>query len=138
MRPFHWTQAKSVFVPELDAEHRNLHDLAADLQAGISDGAPPPIQLPRLRALLAAAEDHFSHEERMMRGAHYRLLKWHKTQHDTIRTRGAACLNRVESGDTQAAAELIEFLARWLHDHMAVADRMMAAALRANARRRAA
>ena len=138
MRPFHWTQAKSVFVPELDAEHRNLPDLAGELQASISDGAPTSVYLPGLRALVAAAEDHFSHEERMMRSAHYRLLKWHKSQHDTVRTRGAACLDRIENGDTQAAGELVEFLGRWLHDHLAVADRMMAAALRANARRRVA
>ncbi len=138
MRSFHWTIGKSVFVPELDAEHRNLYELAAEVQASVDAGAPPPVYTPGVRTLLASAADHFAHEERLMRRAHYPLLKWHTSQHDAVRTRAAACLKLLEAGDAEAGGELLEFLSRWLGDHLAVADRMMAAALRAHARQRAA
>ena len=138
MRLFHWTQAKSIFVSELDAEHRNLYKLSDEVRAAVAAGALPADYTPTVRALLAAAEEHYLHEERMMQRAHYPLLKWHKRQHDTARARAAAFLARTEAGDAEAAGQLLDFLFDWLQDHMAVADRMMAAALRAHARLHAA
>ena len=138
MRLFHWTQAKSIFVSELDAEHRNLYQLAEEVRAAVAAGALPADFTPTVRALLAAAEEHFLHEERMMQRAHYPLLKWHKRQHDTVRARASEFLTRIEAGEAEAATSMLDFLADWLHDHMAVTDRMMAAALRAYARLHAA
>jgi hemerythrin-like metal-binding protein len=138
MRPFHWTRAKSVFIAEFDAEHRNLHQIADSCYKTWSAGAPPDVIVQSVRALLDAAEDHFAHEEREMRTARYPLALWHKRQHDTVRKSGKALLTRLEGGDLQAAGELLQFLADWLHDHMAVTDRMMAASLRAHPRARAA
>jgi hemerythrin len=138
MLSFRWTQAKSVFVPELDAEHRNVHDLAREVHSSITAGVATELLMPRLRTLLSAAEDHFAHEERLMKAARYSLIKWHTRQHDTVRSRAGACIQRIEDGDPQAAEELLTFLSGWLHDHMAVADRMMAAVLRAKSWSRAA
>jgi hemerythrin len=131
MISFRWTEAKSVFVPELDAEHRNVHDLAREVHTAIISGVPAARFMPKLRCLLAAAEDHFSHEEQLMKAARYSLIKWHTRQHDTVRRRAAVCLQRIEARDSQAAEELLGFLSVWLNAHMAVADRMMAAVLRA-------
>jgi hemerythrin len=134
MRLFHWTRAKSVFMPELDAEHRSLYEMGENLHQGWRAGAPPEAMLPPLRALLAAAEEHFAHEERLMRAAHYPLLNWHKRQHETARNASRPLVARLEAGDRQAVRELLVFLSGWMKDHLAVADRMMAAALRAFAR----
>lgn len=137
MRLFHWTRAKSVFMAEFDAEHRNLYLLADEIHQAVSKGAPPSVTTPSVRALLAAAEDHFGHEERMMRAARYPLLDWHAKQHQAARNRAEAWMDHVEK-DPEATTELLEFLAFWLKDHMAVADRMMSAALRAYVRLHAA
>jgi len=138
MRLFHWTRAKSVFMPEFDAEHRNLYQIGDGLQQGLGAGAPPEKLIPSVRALLAAAEEHFAHEERLMSQARYPLLNWHKRQHETVRNAARPLARRIEAGDRQAVKELLEFLSRWMKDHVAVADRMMAAALRAFSRSSAA
>jgi len=138
MRIFHWTRAKSVFMPELDDEHRKLYELAAGIQEQVTAGTPPEIVSATLKSLVAAAEDHFQHEERMMRRAQYRLFAWHKSQHETFRKRSGSCLARYEAGQPEAAAELLDFLPGWMNDHLHVADRMMSAALRAYARLHAA
>jgi hemerythrin-like metal-binding protein len=138
MRLFHWTRAKSVFVAELDAEHRNLYQIGEDLHKAWSAGAPLGALLPSVRAFLAASEDHFTHEERMMRAARYPLLNWHARQHDAARHAAGPLLARIEAGDREAVEELLNYFSGWLKDHMAVADRMMAATLRAFARARAA
>lgn len=138
MRLFHWTRAKSVFMTELDAEHRSLYEMGENLHQRWSKGAPLEAMIPSVRALLAAAEEHFAHEERLMRAAHYPLLNWHKRQHETARNASRPLVARIEAGDRQAVKEMLDFLSGWLKDHLAVADRMMAAALRAFARASAA
>jgi hemerythrin-like metal-binding protein len=137
MRLFHWTRAKSVYIAELDAEHRNLYQIGEELHKACSAGADCDVLLPSVRALLAAAEDHFTHEERMMHAARYALLDWHMQQHGAARNCAKALRARVEAGDREAVEELLEFFSEWLKNHTSVADRMMAAALRAFARARA-
>ena len=93
--------------------------------------APMPAQQkPILANLLESAEEHFRHEERLMRAMHYTAFAWHKSQHDAVRKRAKAAVRRIEEGDSAAAGELLEFLSVWLRDHMSVADRMMGAYLR--------
>ena len=73
---------------------------------------------------------HFAHEERLMRAARYGSMRWHKQSHDAARRRVGQFARRIEKGDTKAGLELVEYLRSWLHDHTAIADRMMAAFLR--------
>ena len=130
MSVFKWSEAHSVHLPEIDAEHRNLFRLAGDLKNAVEKGAPQSAVEEKLHALIAEVEDHFTHEERMMRSARYALFAWHKSQHDTVRKRGKQFAARIHAGEPEAAAEFLQFLARWLRDHMAVADNMMGASIR--------
>jgi hemerythrin-like metal-binding protein len=122
MGGFKWSESHSVHLPEVDAEHRSLFRLAGELKNAHAAGAPRKVVAQKLRALLAESEDHFTHEERMMRQARYMMFAWHKSQHDALRKRA-----KTASGDP---AEFLAFLERWLPDHMAVADNMMGATLR--------
>lgn len=130
MRRFKWSKANEVFIPEVDAEHRNLFQLADGLQAVVLAKADATQVQEALRALIAAIDDHFSFEERRMRSAHYPQYAWHKQLHDTVRKRARLFVPRIESGDREAAMLLLEFLSAWLMDHTALADRMMGAYLR--------
>jgi hemerythrin-like metal-binding protein len=129
MHRFKWTKAHAVFLPEVDAEHRNLFHLANELAAAVLAKDTGHV-LETLRALIAATEDHFSHEERQMRTTHYPSYAWHKQQHDTLRTRVSQLVPSIESGDGEAAILLLDYLSGWLKDHTALTDRMMAAYLR--------
>ena len=130
MPAFKWDEAHSVHLPEVDAEHRSLFRLGAELKRALNKRAPAAEVEERVLALLADFSAHFTHEERMMRNAHYRLYDWHKGQHDTARKRARQCAVRIRAGERAAGQELVEFLSNWLRDHMAVADNMMGATLR--------
>jgi hemerythrin len=125
-----WSKEHSVFLPEIDAEHRGLFRIGAELHKTILAGGKPAQVKPVLLNLLEAADEHFRHEERLMRVVHYSAFDWHKRQHDTCRKQVKRALKRLEAGDKEACAELIEFLNHWLPDHMAVTDRMMGAFIR--------
>jgi len=130
MPAFKWNKGHAVYLPEIDAEHRNLFRIADELQKAATSGENADRILTLLRGLLAAVEVHFNREERLMRSIKYPLLAWHKQQHDTVRKRGSGFLKRVEAGESDAALMMLEFLAVWLRDHTALTDRMMGAYIR--------
>jgi hemerythrin-like metal-binding protein len=120
----------AVFIPEIDAEHKNIFRLADELHQAVVGGAPADQAQAILRELIASGEDHFAHEERLMRSTHYPALAWHKAQHDTVRKRVKEFAPRIEGGEGQAALLLLEFFSGWLRDHVRLADCMMAAHVR--------
>jgi hemerythrin-like metal-binding protein len=130
MSLFKWSKAHSVYLPEIDAEHRAIYQLGDELHKAVLAGADSAVLQPILVNLRETTEQHFRHEERLMRAIHYTAFDWHKRQHDAVRKRAKAAARRVAGGDSAAAGELVEFLSEWERGHMAVADRMMSARLR--------
>src|SRR5579872_2081664 len=127
---FKWTNAHSVFLPEIDAQHRNLFRMGDELHRAILGGADLSRKLELLRALIAAAEDHFSYEEDLMRSFDYSSYAWHKGQHDTVRKRINQFVPQIENGDSESAMLLLEFISDWFKDHTGLTDRMLGAYLR--------
>jgi hemerythrin len=138
MRLFKWSKSNAVFVPTIDDEHRTIFKATSELQQALLNGAPLFEVQEILHRLIASAEDHFAHEEKLMRGARYLSFDWHKQQHDTARKRFRRYAPLIENGDQQAGHELVEFFTNWLNDHTAVTDRMMGAYLRNQDRARIA
>jgi len=130
MSLFKWSSADSVYLPEIDAEHRAIYRLGDELHKALLAGAGLAQLQPILVNLLESSEQHFRHEERLMRAVHYTAIAWHKRQHDAARRTSKALAKRIAGGDAAAAGELLKFLLVWLRDHMSVADRMMSACLR--------
>jgi hemerythrin-like metal-binding protein len=130
MSLFKWSSAHSVYLPEIDAEHRTIYRLGDELHKAVLAGAELAQLRPVLVNLLESQEQHFRHEERLMRAIHYEAFAWHKHQHDAVRKKSKALAKRIEAGDSAAAGELLAFLSDWLRDHLGVADRMMGARLR--------
>ena len=130
VRLFKWSKMYAVFVPDLDAEHQSIFRLAAELHQAVVGDAPADQARAILRELIASEEDHFAHEERLMRSTHYPALAWHRGQHDTVRKRVKEFAPRIEEGERQAALLLLEFLSGWLRNHLRLADCMMAAHVR--------
>ena len=130
MRLFKWTRVHAAFVPEIDAEHRTLYRLGDELQQAVMAGAGADRLNTIVQSLIATSEDHFSHEERLMRSSRYPIFAWHKQQHDGARRRLKEFAASVARGDGEAPAELMEYMAHWLKNHVSLTDRMFGAYLR--------
>lgn len=137
MRLFNWTKLNAAYIPEIDAEHRILYRSGDELHQAVLAGAGPEQVLAMMQALIAGAEDHFSHEERLMRAAQYPTLAWHKQQHDGVRKRLVQFVTSYKQGDTEAPLLCVEYLSHWLKGHTTLTDRMMGAYLRNHGRRQA-
>jgi hemerythrin-like metal-binding protein len=124
-------------VPEIDAEHRTLFRLAEEFHETLrKEPDAARLQLV-LHSLIGALEDHFSHEERLMRDTDYPAFEWHKQQHDGVRRRVRQFAAAIDAGDSEAPLLLVDYVAGWLKDHTRLTDRMLGAHLRNYGRQQA-
>jgi len=130
MPQFHWSNQYAVYLPQIDAEHRAIFLMGAELARATAARAPQARIREIVRAIIGSAADHFAHEERLMRAARYQGFDWHKKQHDGVRRKLKQLAKCIEAGDREAPAELLSYLAHWLHGHTTLTDRMMGASLR--------
>jgi hemerythrin-like metal-binding protein len=130
MQHFKWTKAHAIFLPEIDAEHRNIFRMAEELHLAVRAGAEAARMQELARPLAVAIEEHFAHEERLMRSVACPDAVWHKSLHDAARRKLGPLVAEIEDGDVEAARELLDFLGRWFKDHMALPDVMMGSHVR--------
>ncbi len=125
-----WSTENEIFIAQIDAEHRDLFQLAEAFERAIEAKAPLPETRKSFDTLVTHLEEHFSHEEWLMQSVGYPSIGWHRQQHDTARRRLKLFAPLIQSGNDEAAEAFLEFLAGWLDDHTSVTDRMMAAFVR--------
>jgi hemerythrin len=130
VRTLKWTASNAVYLPDIDAEHQELFQMAEELHQGLTAGLNAEQLQPMVRGLVAHTSRHFTKEERLMRSVRCPSYEWHKKQHDLARSQLRFLERRVRKGDTEAALVLLHYLANWLHSHTSLTDRMMAAYLR--------
>jgi len=124
-----WDTSHAVFVTEIDDEHQEIFAAVAAIDIALDEAEPAEITR-LVKLLLECIEDHFAHEERLMRAGRYDAYSWHKRKHDTARQRVAELGERVMQGDAEAGQALVQYLANWLEEHTRLADRMLGAFLR--------
>lgn len=131
MASISWSEMMSVGVPEIDADHKTLLGLLNHLHHAVGD----PEEFAALGSVLLALEDyvehHFTREERMMVAARYPNIEGHKAAHSLLTGRvrdlrerydghGAHCAK--DGHGAVHAKECLDFLGKWLVDHICTAD----------------
>jgi hemerythrin len=130
MSALRWSMSQAVFLPEIDDEHKEIFAAVSELQEGLSRRGPLPEICELAKRVAACTVEHFAHEERLMRAARYKSLRWHKQQHDVARRRVRQFVGGIEEGDTAAGSALAGYLTTWLCNHASLPDRMLGAYLR--------
>ena len=139
MRPLRWTSSRSVFLPQIDAEHRSLVTVSQTSCRAPSALAHAPEE--RVREAIrhfADLEEHFAHEERLMRSTGYENLRLAQTAARRRSPQNRERREGVRKRRSQSPRRIDQVsLDGWFRDHTALADRMMSTYLR-NYERRAA
>ena len=76
-----WRKEYEIGVAAIDAEHRRLVGLANDFNDALAEGDNSGAGGKMLTQLIAYAEEHFQHEEHLMRENGYPGLDKHQAQH---------------------------------------------------------
>ncbi|MBF0095266.1 MAG: hemerythrin family protein [Alphaproteobacteria bacterium] len=134
-----WSQALSVGVESIDADHRLLFALMEQLDGAIEGNEEASVVGSVLLSLAAYTDYHFAREERVMAACGYPGLASHKELHDGLRAGVMAACGRFESDpDAVDLGELQAFLRDWLTRHILDEDMKLKPVFRANAPRVAA
>jgi hemerythrin len=75
-----------------------------------------------MEELISCTVWHFKHEERLMLRYGYRDLVEHRTEHAALIDSAKGLQRKLVHGATPPAAEDIDFLERWLTEHIYGAD----------------
>jgi hemerythrin len=126
-----WTQALSVGLEEIDAQHRELFHRARKLLEGLRAGESAQVG-PLFDFLHEYVIVHFGAEEAAMREARYPGYHRHKAEHDRFIADLLALADERERRGPGAflAVQASAWLEDWLEAHLAGTDAEMAHFLR--------
>jgi hemerythrin len=125
VRDITWSQVLSVGVDEIDEDHRKLVTIFNILNHAVIERESPDYLAAVLEELINCTVWHFSHEERLMLKHHYQDADEHKTEHRELIQSARELQQEILQGDKAVADEHIEFLERWLTEHILTADMRM-------------
>ena len=130
---FDWKEEYAVQIPSIDAQHRNLFRIGAELNEAMRNGQGKMVLAKTLDRLVQYTVVHFDTEERLMRQHGYPDLAAHKTEHDALTTKVKAFQADLQSGRAFITVQLLQFLRDWLDHHIKGSDQRYAPFLRERA-----
>jgi hemerythrin-like metal-binding protein len=117
-----WGKILSVGVDEIDEDHRKLIHLFNILNHSVMGGESPEYLAATLDELINCTVWHFSHEERLMLKHRYKEIEEHKAEHRDLIQSAKDLQQEILQADNPIVDENIEFLERWLTEHILTAD----------------
>jgi hemerythrin len=122
MKDIVWDHVLSIGIDEIDDDHRRLVALFNLLNHSVAEGETQEYLEAVLEELINCTIWHFSHEERLMLKYGYKGLAEHKMEHqELIQSVKELQQNILQAGKLEANEDL-EFLERWLTQHILVDD----------------
>jgi hemerythrin len=130
---FDWKPEYSVRIPDVDAQHRRLFALAAELHLARTQGKSKLVMEQCLRNLIQYTRRHFAEEEKLMQKYAYPGVLSHKREHDQLTRQVIEFQQRFEQQDLALSLDLMQFLKTWLEAHIKGSDQKYAAHIRSRA-----
>lgn len=123
MAPRLWNNSYSIGVGSIDQQHMRLFELIDDIYAKIGKVDNAKLMAAVVGELVSYTEEHFTHEERMMRRCGYAGLAEHRLLHKGFVDKVADLRQRVDEGKLVLTFEVTSFLKSWLVEHIQKVDR---------------
>lgn len=122
MNSISWKSEYDIGIREIDEQHRKLVDMLVELQQAVmSEDCDGDIGA-RLMTFVKLIKTHLHDEESLMRRISFSGYEEHKRQHEHLIEQFVLLLQRLRSGDDLTPADLVEFMRRWLIDHIVEED----------------
>jgi hemerythrin len=129
MKDLEWGRILSVGVDEIDEDHRKLIHIFNVLNHAVRDGESADYLAATLEELINCTVWHFSHEERLMLKHRYPGAAEHKAEHRELIDSARELQQKILQADKPVAEEHLQFLERWLTEHILTADGRLGAFL---------
>ena len=121
-----WNDSYSVRVRAIDEEHKQLFKMVNDLHEAMKSGQGSVVVVKVLDRLIRYTRIHFANEEDAMAQADYPAFITHVAAHRALTQTVEELSVRVKGGTTGVSVEVMDFLQRWLTDHIMQMDQKYA------------
>ena len=118
MKDIVWGDVLSIGVDEIDEDHKKLVSIFNVLNHAVKEGDSAEYLAAVLEELINCTVWHFSHEERLMLKYGYKDIDHHKAEHRELIDSAKKLQQEITQSDKPVADEQIEFLERWLTEHI--------------------
>ncbi len=125
MDAFPWRDCYCLGVPHLDAQHRQLLELASRLRRVMAAGRPNGVLPQLLDELAVYSEEHFAAEDALIAASGHPDRALHRQDHDRLKDAVARFRAEFDAGRQDVAVELISFIGHWICDHIRDMDRRL-------------
>lgn len=117
-----WQDNYRVGVPLIDAEHQYIFKLINEFHDKHALGNTRSEVLQVLNRLVAYAEEHFQHEETLMRDIGYPRLARQQDLHEKLYSSIFALNEKLSLDAAKVDAETMRFLKNWIVEHILKED----------------
>jgi hemerythrin len=125
-----WDPSLETGDEQVDAEHRDIYSLVAQMQQAVESGGDDELVDASLTHILSYVQTHFAHEEQLMEAAGYQDLPHHRQLHEAFAEQVKMLAAERLHGEIVSAAGLTEFMHVWLVEHIDREDRRLVECLR--------
>ncbi|MHC1728833.1 MAG: bacteriohemerythrin [Syntrophobacteraceae bacterium] len=126
MSVFAWNSKYSVNVKEIDDQHKKLINMVTQLNEAMRQGKGKQILEKLLQDLVQYTRTHFAAEERLMKTHGYPEFEEHKAKHDKMTQKVLEVQKSFKDGKTSITIEVMDFLEKWVDQHIMVTDKKYA------------
>ena len=132
MALINWNDSYSVKVKVIDVQHKKIVDIINELHDKMKEGKGKEVVGKLLNQLLDYTVLHFAFEEKLLNTNNYPDSKTHIKLHSDLIEEVKAFRKKYESGSAMLSLELMNFLKKWLVEHILNSDKKYSAHLNAN------
>jgi hemerythrin len=118
-----WNKDLSVYVAEMDRQHRRLIDLVNDLNDAIVRQKQREVIGGTLDVLLSYTRMHFAEEEKLFALYEYPDEAVQKNEHKKWIDKVAKLKKQHDDGSTVLGTAVTDFLSDWLRKHIMLEDK---------------
>jgi len=132
MSLINWSDNLSVNIKGLDNQHKKLVNMINELHDAMKQGKSSTVLTKILFEMVAYTKIHFKSEEELFEKYNYPEKIKHKKEHDMFVQKVNEFMNEYKSGKTNLSFELMNFLTKWLTNHIQVSDKAYSSFLNNN------
>jgi hemerythrin len=118
-----WDDKYSVGISRIDDEHRQFIDIINQAIVTKEHNDDPEELKEVLHSITMYAISHFATEESYMIQFNYPEYQYHKEEHHDFSKKVIEYCDRINDGGSQLSNIILEYLKRWLVNHIQITDR---------------
>lgn len=120
---FPWSDAFSVKIGIIDAQHKNLVSIINELHQAMVAGHGKDQLAKILSSLIKYTQVHFKTEENIMESHRYPEYSRHKSEHERLTKTVLDFQVKFQKNEVGLTIEVMDFLKNWLSKHILESDK---------------